>query len=61
MELGNNGVNICIHACHLLRASYPAMLNTANHILTNSRSKEVDDTILDVKSIITLIDEQGSN
>ena len=60
-ELGERGVGICIHANHLLRAAYPVMMNTAESILTHSRSKEIDSEILGVKPIITLIDEQAKN
>jgi hypothetical protein len=33
------------------------MLNVAESILTNKRSKEADDDLLPVKEIITLIDD----
>ncbi len=57
-ELGKRGVNIVIHANHLLRAAYPVMMSTAESILTYNRSLEVDKQIMGVKPIITLIDEQ---
>lgn len=56
-ELAKNGVSICIYANHLLRASYPAMQKVAESILSNHRSKEVDDIILGVKPIISLISD----
>lgn len=56
-ELAAAGANICIHANQLLRASYLAMLDTANKILAAGRSKEVDSQILPTKEMITLIDD----
>jgi len=56
-ELQAAGVNIIIHANQLLRASYLAMLDTANKILAAGRSKEVDAQILPTKEMITLIDD----
>ena len=49
------GVNIVIYANHLLRASYPAMRNTALSILKNSRSLETDKSLLSIKEILELI------
>ena len=57
-ELCAAGVAICIYANHLLRASYPAML-AAESILTHQRSKEVDDMVMPIKQIITLVGEDG--
>jgi phosphoenolpyruvate phosphomutase len=59
-ELHALGCNICIHANQLLRASYLAMLDTANTILAAGRSKEVDGKILPTKEMITLIDDGTS-
>jgi len=60
-ELAENGVKIIIYANHLLRASYPMMTEVATDILNAGRSKEVDDKIMGVKPIITLIsDNTGS-
>lgn len=56
-ELQAAGVNICIYANQLLRASYMAMLDTATKILEAGRSKEVDGQILPTKKMITLIDD----
>lgn len=53
-ELFARGVKVCIYANHLLRAAYPAMMGVAETILSHHRSKEVDDKIMGVKSIITL-------
>lgn len=56
-ELAEHGVNIVIYANQLLRAAYPAMENVARIILRNHRAKEADDSLMSIKSIITLIDE----
>lgn len=56
-ELGEIGANVIIHANHLLRSAYPAMLNTAQKILDNGRSKEVDDEIMSIKDVLRLIPE----
>jgi phosphoenolpyruvate phosphomutase len=49
------GANIVIYANHMLRASYPAMVNVAKSILHNKRSLEADDQCLSIKDILTLI------
>jgi len=49
------GVNIICYADHMLRASYPAMLNVAQSILKNGRSSECDEQCLPVREIIKLI------
>ena len=56
-ELVEHGVNIVIYANQLLRAAYPAMENVAKSILTHHRAKEVDDSLMPIKQILTLIDE----
>lgn len=56
-ELAVHGVNIVIYANQLLRAAFPAMENVAKSILTYHRAKEVDDSLMPIKEIITLIDE----
>ena len=56
-ELSNHGVNIVIYANQLTRAAFPAMQKTAEDILKYHRAKEVDDRLLPIKDIITLIDE----
>lgn len=60
-DLAAEGVSICIYANHLLRAAYPSMMSVAESILTHSRSKEVDDQIMGVKPILTLIDDNTGN
>lgn len=54
-ELSKRGVNIVIYANQLIRAAYPAMVNTANSILTYGRSCEVDSQIMSIKEILELI------
>ena len=55
-ELAEHGVNIVIYANQLTRAAFPAMQNTAIDILKHHRAKEVDDQLMPIKEIITLID-----
>ena len=54
-DLIKNGFKIVIYANHLLRASYPAMLRTANTILAKQRGVEADKTITPIKEILELI------
>ena len=56
-ELIEHGVNIVIYANQLTRAAFPAMQKTAEDILKYHRAKEVDDRLMSIKDIITLIDE----
>lgn len=56
-ELTAHGVNIVIYANQLLRAAFPAMENVARNILRHHRAKEVDDQLLSIKQILTLIDK----
>ena len=56
-ELASHGVNIVIYANQLTRAAFPAMQKTAEDILRYHRAKEVDDRLMPIKEIITLIDE----
>lgn len=55
-ELSEHGVNIVIYANQLTRSAFPAMEKTAKEILKNHRAKEVDDKLLPIKNILTLID-----
>lgn len=57
-EFARRGVNIVIYANHLIRSSYPAMVNTANSILENERCKEADEQVLSIKEILTLIPDE---
>ena len=55
-ELHAGGANIIIHANHLLRSAYPAMVKTAESILTHGRSKEASDTLcMPIKEVLTFI------
>jgi len=54
-QLIKNGVKIVIYANHLLRASYPSMVETAKTILLNKRSSPVEKKITPIKEILTLI------
>lgn len=54
-ELHEKGANIIIHANHLLRSAYPAMVKTAETILENGRSKEADQYCMSIKEILKLI------
>ena len=56
-ELAAHGVNIVIYANQLTRSAFPAMQQTAEDILKYHRAKEVDDRLMSIKDIITLIDE----
>ena len=59
-ELIDLGVNVVIYANHLLRSAYPAMVNTAESILENSRAQEASEKYcMSIKDIITLIPEAG--
>lgn len=55
-ELCAHGVNIVIYANQLTRSAFPAMEQTAKDILRYHRAKEVDDRLMPIKDIITLID-----
>ncbi len=56
-ELAEHGINIVIYANQLTRSAFPAMQNTAIDILKHHRAKEVDDRLMSIKSILTLINE----
>ena len=56
-ELLEHGVNIVIYANQLLRAAFPAMQDAAISILKHHRAQEIDEKLLSIKDIITLIDE----
>lgn len=57
-ELSDSGVNIVIYANHLIRSAYPSMMETAQEILRNERSLEVDNKCLSIKEILKLIPER---
>jgi len=54
-ELISWGASIIIYANHMLRASYPAMMNAAKSILENERSLEADKLCMPIKEILELI------
>jgi len=54
-ELIEAGVDIVIYANHLLRSSYPAMVNTAQSILKNRRCYEASKDCLPIKKVLELI------
>ena len=55
-ELSEHGVNIVIYANQLTRSAFPAMEETAKDILRYHRAKEVDEKLMPIKDIISLID-----
>lgn len=56
-ELSKHGVNIVIYANQLTRSAFPAMEQTAKDILKYHRAHEVDERLLPIKDIISLIEE----
>lgn len=54
-QLIEHGINIVIYANQLLRSAYPAMVKTAESILTHSRSAEADNDMMPIKQILELI------
>lgn len=56
-ELSEHGVNVVIYANQLIRAAFPAMESVAKSILKHHRAKEVEESLLSIKEIITLIDD----
>ena len=54
-ELIKNGFKIVIYANQLLRATYPAVMETAKSILKNQRSYEIEKKIIPIKKIISLV------
>lgn len=54
-ELISWGINIVIYANHMLRSSYPAMVNCATSILKHGRSYEANDICMSINEILSLI------
>lgn len=54
-QLAAHGINVVIHANHLIRSAFPAMQATARSILENGRSKEADKLCMSIKEILTLL------
>lgn len=55
-ELSEHDVSIVIYANQLTRSAFPAMQKTAEDILKYHRAKEVDDRLMSIKDVISLID-----
>ncbi len=58
-ELKNAGINVVIYANHLLRSAYPAMVKTAELILSHGRATEASEFCMPISEILTLI--EGKN
>ena len=56
-ELTAHGVKVVIYANQLMRSAFPAMETAAKSILVHHRAKEIDEQLMPIKQIITLIDE----
>ncbi len=56
-ELAEHGVNVVIYANQLTRSAFPAMRETAEDILRHHRALEVEERLMPIREIITLIDE----
>ncbi|MGB0992851.1 MAG: phosphoenolpyruvate mutase [Akkermansiaceae bacterium] len=54
-ELEAAGFNMVIYANHLLRSAYPAMVKTAESILTYSRASEANDSCMSIQEVLNLI------
>ena len=54
-ELAAHGANIVIHANHLLRSAFPAMVKTAETTLRCGRTREADELCMSIRDILTLI------
>lgn len=55
-ELIDAGARVVIYANHLLRASYPAMVKTAETILRHSRGHEAAKECMSIKDILNVFD-----
>ncbi len=54
-ELHEHGARILIHANHILRASYPAMLRTVESILENGRTAEITPELMPISEILNFV------
>lgn len=59
-ELAAAGVQVVIYANHLLRSSYPGMVNTASSILEHGRAKEAEQFCMPIRECLSLISPTGS-
>ena len=58
-ELAAHGVNVVIHANHLIRSAFPAMQATARSVLMNGCSKEASEKFcMSIKDILNLLPNQ---
>ena len=57
-QLADSGIKVVIYANHLLRSAYPAMLKTAESILSNSSAERTDEICMPIKDIITMIPDR---
>lgn len=57
-ELAAHGVNVVIHANHLIRSAFPAMQATARTILEHRCSRAADEMCMSIKEILTLLPNQ---
>ena len=57
-ELAAHGVNVVIHANHLIRSAFPAMQETARRILEAGCSRPADELCMSIKEILTLLPNQ---
>ena len=57
-EFAAHGVNVVIHANHLIRSAFPAMQETARRILEAGCSKPADELCMSIKEILTLLPNQ---
>ena len=57
-ELAAHGVNIVIHANHLIRSAFPAMQETARLILEAGCSQPADQKCMSIKDILALLPNQ---
>ena len=54
-ELVKKGFKVVIYANHMMRSSYPSMLNNAKRILEAKKSSVIEKKISSVKEMIELI------
>ena len=54
-ELAAHGANIVIHANHLIRSAFPAMMKTAETTLRYGRTKEAESLCMSIGEILNLI------
>src|SRR3989344_5302969 len=60
-ELRKAGVNVVIYANHLLRSAYPAMVKTAQMILSHGRADKASrEYCMPISEILTLVERKGN-